>query len=49
MTLVCKKLYQTRMNDEDFTDQVPVEFYAQIEKSIRHHMYVGEIIEIIKK
>jgi hypothetical protein len=37
------------MNDEDFTDLVPVEFYEQIDKSVRHHMYVGEIIEIIKK
>lgn len=49
LTLVCKKLYQTRMNDEDFTDLVPVEFYEQIDKSVRHHMYVGEIIEIIEK
>ena len=44
MTIVCKK-----MNDQDFTDLVPVEFYQNIDKSVRHHMYIGEIIEIIQK
>ena len=49
MTIVCRKMYQTRMNDEDFTDFIPVEFYQNIDKSVRHHMYIGEIIEIIQK
>lgn len=49
MTLVCRKMYQTRMNDEDFTDYVPADFYQNIDKSVRHHMYIGEIIEIIQK
>ncbi len=49
MTIVCRKMFQTRLNDEDFTDFVPVEFYQNIDKNIRHHMYIGEIIEIIQK
>lgn len=49
MTIVCRKMFQTRLNDEDFTDLVPTEFYQNIDKSVRHHMYIGEIIEIIQK
>lgn len=49
MTIVCRKMFQTRLNDQDFTDYVPVDFYQNIDKSIRHHMYIGEIIDIIQK
>ena len=49
MTIVCRKMFQTRLNDQDFTDLVPSDFYQNIDKSIRHHMYIGEIIDIIQK
>ena len=49
VTIVCKKMFQTRLNDQDFTDNIPVDFYENIDKSVRHHMYVGQIIEIIEK
>ena len=49
LILVCKKVYQAKLDEDKFTTKLAEEFYQNNDDGTRHHMYIGEIISIYKK
>ena len=49
LTIVCKKLYQAKLEPEFYLNEVADEFYKMNDDGTRHHLYIGEIIKILKK
>lgn len=48
-TIVCKKIYQSKLEPSDYLNDVAEEFYKLNDDGTRHHIYIGEIIKIVKK
>ncbi len=48
-TIVCKKIYQAKLEPEFYLNDTANEFYGINDDGTRHHMYIGEIINIIQK
>ncbi|MBR3580406.1 MAG: hypothetical protein IKN95_05340, partial [Lachnospiraceae bacterium] len=46
VTLVCKKLFMQRLDPSNIIDKDVCKFY---ENDAPHDMYIGEIVDIIKK
>ena len=46
ITLVCKKLFMQRLEPENIIDPVAAKFY---DGDAPHDMYIGEIVDIIRK
>ena len=46
VTLVCKKLFKQELTVESMLDEGVKAFYAE---DAVHDMYIGEVVEIIKK
>ena len=49
LTIVCKKLYQAKLEPVFYLNEVADEFYKLNDDGTRHHLYIGEIIKILKK
>jgi len=48
LVLECRLMYKAPFNPENFTDDVPKDFYDGFAAGF-HHIYIGEIVDTIKK
>ena len=48
-TIVCKKIYQAKLEPQFYLNDVADQFYGINNDLTRHHMYIGEIERIFKK
>ena len=48
-TIVCKKIYQAKLEPQFYLNDVADQFYGINNDLTRHHMYIGEIERIVKK
>jgi len=48
LVLECRLMYKSAFDPEKFTDDVPKQFYDGFNAGY-HHMYIGEIVDTIKK
>lgn len=49
LIIVCKKVYQAKLDPSNYIGSAAIDFYKTNDDGTRHHMYIGEIIKILKK